>query len=93
MYIFLSVCWLLVTVGLFVWYWSDPENSLTRIWGTGIPVGWLALVMLAYNLLRWWSNWQLSRPRQEYHRPPVRPVVYDDDDKKQENGHFPPLGD
>jgi hypothetical protein len=31
------------------------------MWGSGISVGWLALVLALYNLARWWSSRSRAR--------------------------------
>jgi hypothetical protein len=44
-------------------YQMATEDRRFHIRGTDLSVGWLLLVMAAYNLVRWWSvrNWQIQQ--------------------------------
>src|SRR5438105_7005728 len=50
----MAVCWLILGAVLLAWRWSDPGGRSMSIWGTGIPLGWFAVTMALYNLLRWY---------------------------------------
>jgi hypothetical protein len=49
----MAVCWLILGAVLLAYRWSDPTNRSLSIWGTGISLGWFAIAMALYNLLRW----------------------------------------
>jgi hypothetical protein len=69
----LAIFWLLIAGALFVWKWRGPDNPALNLRGTGISLGWLALVLALYNVARWWSRrsavtqdrtlWQARRDR------------------------------
>ena len=49
----MAACWLILGVLLLAWRWSDPTGRAMSTWGTGISLGWFAIAMALYNLLRW----------------------------------------
>ncbi len=51
----LALFWLVLGGALLLWPLLDARAPDLTIWGTGISAGWLALLMAAYNLVRWWS--------------------------------------
>jgi hypothetical protein len=53
MNLMLAVLWLVVASGLFLWPWLVPNARMPTIGDTGIPVGWLALLLALYNVARW----------------------------------------
>src|SRR5436305_718105 len=53
--LFLAFVWLVLGIILVGWHWLHPETGVFRIWASNVSVGWLALVLAAYNLIRWWS--------------------------------------
>jgi hypothetical protein len=50
----LAVVWLVVAGVCFAISWSDPKGRALGI--TDFSVGWVALILCAYNLLRWWAE-------------------------------------
>jgi hypothetical protein len=58
--------WLVVTVGAFVLTWAEPELRFLRLAGTGVNVGWLALVFCVYNCLRWQSSRLVARRKRHW---------------------------
>jgi hypothetical protein len=51
-YLFLVLMWGLVAIMLFVLSGENPDSPYLHIGGTGISMGWVALALLLYNLLR-----------------------------------------
>lgn len=48
--LFLAVLWLFVAVGLFTYLWANPDSGQWRLAGLG------ALLLVGYNLARWWMS-------------------------------------
>ncbi len=76
MYRILTYIWLVAGVGLII-HDNFAGNAAWTIPGVGISVGWLCLLLAAYNFMRWWSRRMdiANRvPRRHYlrHPPPVR---------------------
>jgi hypothetical protein len=53
--LFLAVFWLFLGLGLIILHWLYPQVRPGRLFGTDLSMGWIALVLSAYNLVRWWS--------------------------------------
>jgi hypothetical protein len=68
-YLLMAACWLaLGSILLAWWHWSDRMAVSPSIGATGIPLGWFAIAMALYNLLRWWlghSSRKAARPGRE----------------------------
>src|SRR5437879_5289584 len=60
----MAICWLIAAAGLFVWNAQNPERALV-IRRTDVSLGWLAAVVAAYNLARWWSTRLNAKARRE----------------------------
>src|SRR5262245_36150098 len=43
----MAACWMILGSVLLAWH---------QLGGTGIPLGWFALAMALYNILRWWMD-------------------------------------
>jgi hypothetical protein len=56
----LAVLWLLLGLALLVGHVLFTEHAF-RASVLGVPAGWLALVLAAYNLLRWWVHYAARR--------------------------------
>jgi hypothetical protein len=58
-----AIFWALVAAALFVWkaYW--PYGRGLSLPYSNIFVGWLALALAGYNLVRWWSRRMIDRGR------------------------------
>lgn len=56
MNLFLAFFWLILAAVLLGMEWLSPGQPRYRIWGTNISIGWVALILGVYNLVRWWSN-------------------------------------
>jgi hypothetical protein len=52
----LAACWLILGAVLLAWQWSSAAAPATSIRGAGLPLGWFAMAMALYNLLRWWLD-------------------------------------
>jgi hypothetical protein len=57
----MAVFWLVVGGLLLGWQWLHPENRRLTIFGTGISIGWLALLLALYDLVRWRQERRLTR--------------------------------
>jgi hypothetical protein len=73
LHLFLAVFWLVLGAALLIAPKIHPDMPEFRVWGTGLPIGWVAVFLSIYNLLRW-SVWYFpNRRRQESaRRPPIR---------------------
>jgi hypothetical protein len=60
-YLLLMVFWLFVGLFLVGWHRLHPEIRGFRIWGTDISLGWFAILLAVYNLVRWWSGKSQAR--------------------------------
>jgi hypothetical protein len=83
----LSCFWLLLGLALLAWpkLNPQPDGPDWTILNTGIPAGWIAIVLGVYNLVRWWSirsraalrradeEGFLRRQPRPSHRPPQEP--------------------
>ncbi len=58
--LFMALVWLLLGACIFYWEWTHPGRRLT-IWDTGISIGWGAIVLGIYNLLRCWMAWSYQK--------------------------------
>lgn len=72
--LFIALFWLVLGVGLIV----IPGVDHWRIRGTDLSIGWLAVGLAAYNLLRWYLLRRQSRPRyvSDDDQPPPAPREY-----------------
>jgi hypothetical protein len=65
LHLFLALCWLAVGVALLTWRWFGRGELDLNIFGSGISLGWFALVLAVYNLARWWSSRSYAIRRQQ----------------------------
>jgi len=56
---FIALFWLVLGLGLIF----IPGMDAWRIRGTELSIGWLAVGLAGYNLLRWWLTVRQQRPR------------------------------
>lgn len=62
----LAVVWLAFAVGLLVWHaWTGDPRLRLPVGGSDLSLGWAALVLALYNLVRWWSTWSYQKQRRE----------------------------
>jgi hypothetical protein len=47
--------WFVVAVVSLVGAYCYPETPCLRVGGTGMPIGWLALFFVGFNLVRWYA--------------------------------------
>ena len=59
--LFIALGWLILGLGLIF----IPGFDLWRIRGTDLSIGWFAIGLAGYNLLRWWLTSRQQRPRHE----------------------------
>src|SRR5438132_7826673 len=57
--------WIVLGLVLLAPAWLWPEQSALMLPGTKVPVGWLALFMGAYNIVRWWLQRSHVRRQRE----------------------------
>jgi hypothetical protein len=50
----MALVWLFLAGCIFFWEWTHPDRPGLTIWKTGISIGWGAMLLSLYNLLRWW---------------------------------------
>src|SRR6516225_3201384 len=67
----LAVIWFSIGGILLLCEWTHPEALQWSIRGTGISLGWFALLLGLYNLARWWSRKLSKKNGQAWRR--VRP--------------------
>lgn len=53
MYLYFTLSWLAVGIGLLIWHALDPEATHGKI--GGFSLGWVALLMGLWSLARWWN--------------------------------------
>lgn len=63
--LFMALFWLVVGA-LVICYHQFVDNAAfgTNIFGTGLSAGWLAIVLVIYNLIRWNNNRSKDSPDQ-----------------------------
>jgi hypothetical protein len=54
--LFLAVIWLAVAGMLFALPWFNPHARPWNVPNTQLSVGWFALCLCCYNLVRWWTT-------------------------------------
>jgi hypothetical protein len=59
--LFMALVWLVLGACIFYWQWSHPDRPGLTIWNTGISIGWGAIALGLYNLLRWWMAWSYQK--------------------------------
>jgi hypothetical protein len=59
--LFMALVWLVLGGCIFYWEWTHPDRPGLTIWNTGISIGWGAIVLSVYNLLRWWMAWSYQK--------------------------------
>jgi hypothetical protein len=50
----MALVWLFLGGCIFFWEWTHPDRPGLTIWDTGVSIGWGAILLSLYNLLRWW---------------------------------------
>ena len=73
--LFIALFWLILGLGLIL----IPGFAAWRIRGTELSIGWLAIGLAAYNLVRWWLFYRQQSRRPEPSAdepPPTRPREY-----------------
>jgi hypothetical protein len=60
----LAVFWVVIGTALFMWKWFDPQAPDFRIgWLGGISLGWVAVFLALYNVVRWAAVYYASKRR------------------------------
>jgi len=62
-HLFMAIFWALVAAAFFLWRVYSPDERGMSLPYSNFSVGWLALVLVAYNLVRWWSRRMIERSR------------------------------
>lgn len=78
MNLILTFVWLAVAAIFFLWSAFQPDSP--GIFGSRISVGWMALALAGYNLIRWWSQRQRMKNQQQMANNPLRSRRREDDD-------------
>ena len=58
---FMALVWLVLGGCILYWEQSHPDRPGLTIWNTGISIGWAAIALGVYNLLRWWMVWSYQK--------------------------------
>src|SRR5437870_4321635 len=58
-----AVVWLLAGVVMMAMQRANPDNPPFLVPGTGISLGWIAMLLVVYNLVRWYSIRSAARQR------------------------------
>ena len=77
--LFIALFWLILGLGFFFVPFFVPTFPRWRIVGTDWSIGWLAIGLAAYNLVRWWLFYRQQSRRPELSAdepPPTRPREY-----------------
>ena len=61
----MALVWLILGGCILYWEWSHPDRPGLTIWNTGISIGWGAIALGAYNLLRWWMAWSYQKRQRD----------------------------
>jgi hypothetical protein len=57
----LGIIWLLIGVVLLAWHAFTNDPRMRLPFAGNLSLGWLALVLAAYNFVRWWSQRALQQ--------------------------------
>jgi hypothetical protein len=69
--LFLAGIWTVLGVSLIFYDLLVPGGGAWRIFDTNISLGWIALILAGYNIVRWWSrrkSWKTDMERKESRR-------------------------
>jgi hypothetical protein len=61
--LFMAVVWAVLAGVLFAWQAYSPDQRGLTLGNSQVSIGWLALVLAGYNLVRWWSTRMLKRSK------------------------------
>jgi len=50
----MALVWLFLGGCIFFWECTHPDRPGLTIWDTGVSIGWGAILLSLYNLVRWW---------------------------------------
>jgi hypothetical protein len=53
--LFMAIFWLFLGAALIIAQGLRPDVRWMRLCGTDLSIGWAAIVLCVYNLVRWWS--------------------------------------
>jgi len=56
LYLLGTIVWFAIAGLTFFWQWAHPEFRFLEIGETRISIGWFALLLGCYNMVRWWSR-------------------------------------
>jgi hypothetical protein len=70
--LFLAGIWTALGVGLLIYHAVQPNNAMAfRFGDTNVSLGWVALALAVYNLLRWWgrrASYSARQQQEEFQR-------------------------
>jgi hypothetical protein len=62
LHLVLAMFWFVVGAAMLVGLWLRPDAAGLRFGGDGVPLGWVALLFAAYNVVRWWGRRRAPSP-------------------------------
>jgi predicted ABC-type exoprotein transport system permease subunit len=71
-YLFLAVFWLGVALFVLIYPLYHPDAEAWTIFGSKVSIGWVLLLFVAWNLMRWRLTLPLARKPEEDIRRPSR---------------------
>jgi hypothetical protein len=57
--------WIVIGLVLLAPGWLSPGQPVLLLPGTRLPIGWLAMFLGCYNIVRWWMQRSQSRRQRE----------------------------
>jgi hypothetical protein len=86
----LAGIWAVLGCCLLIYHALEPNNKMAFVVGDArISLGWVALALAAYNLLRWWGRRASDRARRQREETKRMRDLADRDRKFRESGRTP----
>jgi len=88
--LFLAGIWLVLGLGLILYDQAQPGRGATfKIGDTNVSLGWLALALAGYNVIRWWARRMTRQARQQHESTERRRELARRDREFRESGREP----
>jgi hypothetical protein len=69
-YLFLAVFWLGVALYVLLYPLYHPDAEAWTILDSNVSIGWVLLLFVAWNLMRWWLTLPIARESEKDTRRP-----------------------